>query len=37
MRKIVVSVLCLALIVSSLAFSGSIVQAKSYVPEEFGL
>lgn len=37
MRKIVVSVLCLALIVSSLAFSGSKVQAKTYGPEEFGL
>lgn len=37
MRKIVVSVLCLALIVSSLTFSGSKVQAKTYGPEEFGL
>lgn len=37
MRKIVVSVLCLALIVSSLAFSGSKVQANTYGPEEFGL
>lgn len=36
-KKLVVGILSLALVVSSLTFSSSKVQARTYGPEEFGL
>ena len=36
-KKLVVGILCLALVVSSLTFSSSKVQARTCGPEEFGL